>query len=284
MFGTITKKIRNSIWLRDNTDIIHKAIIKGNLRQNDFSLMVGDRVHYLIEDEKYIIDKVYDRFNQLDRPNICNINYIFVVQSTVEPTFSTFLLSKMMALYESKGVEVDMIITKTDIEKIKDENIIKNLKDEGYFVVDGNNEDDIKKFKKVIKGKTICLVGNSGVGKSTFINKLDPSFNLKTNEISKALNRGKHTTTYASIMVLGDGYIVDTPGFSTIEFKGTPQELAKSFYTFNILSKLCRYTNCLHDTEDRCNVKAAVDDKFLPQWRYNDYLKILREIKDVKNR
>lgn len=276
----IVKIIKDNIWIELDGKI-HQCLIKGNLRIGDKKPVVGDNVLVQKEHDNYVIKQIQERKNFLHRPKVANIDYIAIVQSVSEPNFDTYLLDQMITYYELQNVEVIIIITKCDIFKKEFEKIklfLEDYKKMNYYCFNVNDTNEFKNFQRFVYNKTICLAGNSGVGKTTLINKINPNLNLRTQEISQSLNRGKHTTTNTSIIDLGNFYLVDTPGYGSIQIRCSQIDLAKIFF-HKILNKYCRFNDCLHlNNHLGCEIQTMLNDGFLVKWRYDNYLKMIKNI------
>ena len=173
-------------------------------------------------------------------------------------------------------------LTKTDLLNEKETKEIKEIfnyyQSIGYTVVTNNN---IKEIKKLIAGKIVVFAGQSGAGKSSLLNKLDKTLNLETNEISKALGRGKHTTRCTTLYDIDNSLIADTPGFSNFDIFEIPyKELYKYFKEFNYFNNKCEYLDCTHIKEEKCGIKEALQNSEISQIRYNNFKKVYEELKD----
>ncbi|QKT05589.1 ribosome small subunit-dependent GTPase A [Mycoplasma sp. OR1901] len=259
----------------------HDQIIKlpaaGKLRYQGKSPVVGDIV---VVKENQVVD-ILERKNELIRPKVANIDTIFIFMSIKEPQFSTFLVDKYMSIIENENIEPILCITKSDLdldESKKYKNIYENM---GYKVilVDNNNL-NIKEFNDLFRNKYSVFMGQSGVGKTTTINNLG-GFNFETNIISKSLGRGKHTTREVRAIPLQEGFLIDTPGFSSLNLNLSSIELAQSYKVFRELAKTCKYRSCLHINENfkDCAVKQNIDEVKITKERYDNYLKLQNEIK-----
>lgn len=283
MIGKVIKKSANIFTINfDNKEYICSSRKK---IKNNLSILVGDNVEFFSIDDSYVIEKILPRKNQLIRPNVANIDVLIIVQSVIEPNFNIFQLNKYLAFYEYQNINnVVIYFSKIDLldkeEYKKTIDIIECYKKDNYTCLLSNDNNVIDKINDMFdNSKIICMAGESGVGKSTLINKIIPDLNIQTNEISKSLNRGKHTTTTSNLIKYKNGYFVDTPGFGSIELNITNEEIAKSYNDFREYSKFCKFSNCLHYKENDCEVKRQVELKNIWIERYNSYIKILENNK-----
>jgi ribosome biogenesis GTPase len=287
--GKIIKSISGNYYV-EYEDVVYKTRGRGKFRYKDEKPLVGDLVEFQIEDnQEGFLLKILDRTNQLVRPAISNVDQAFIVTSCVRPDFSTNLLDKFLALINHHDIKPVIVVTKYDIAENKEEidTYINDYKASGYDVVliDYRDEEVLKPLLPYIDGKETVLAGQTGAGKSTLMNHLNPNLELKTNETSKALGRGKHTTRHVELFKINGGFIADTPGFSSIEFlEMTVEELALSYPDFVELSQACKFRGCHHINEPKCAVKDAVSNNEIKQYRYDNYVKFYNEIKERKVR
>lgn len=273
--GRIIKIISNQYTVDTGEQIID-CLPRGKFRNQKISPVVGDYVE--INPEEKVIEKILERKNYLDRPVVANIDIALIVTSLKKPDLSLTLLDKLLSIVKIKNIEPVICFTKLDLlskEEKKNYLVLKKEYEQiGYQVL---TNQDLRKIKKLIKGKIAVVTGQTGAGKSSLLNRLDQSLNLETNPISEALNRGVHTTRYAAFYKIAQGYIVDTPGFSALDFANiTPEILQSSFLEFNRYR--CGFTNCTHDKENKCLVKEAVNNGKIMMTRYQNYLKFLGEV------
>jgi len=281
--GRVIKQISNRYTVLLEDQQIRTCIARGKVRLG-ISPVVGDYVDVQKFDDKYGIEKVYQRTNYLQRPPIANVDQAIVVMSALEPPFSTVLVDQLIFLISCENIEPIILVTKMDL--VNKDDIIFNYIDDyrkgGYHViVSGKNTDDLPELKILLKDKISVLTGQSGVGKSSFLNRLDPTFKLVTQEISHALGRGKHTTRNSELYAIGGGWIADTPGFSKLDFSLiTKQRLASTLKDFSDYQGKCRFRDCLHDKEPGCAVKEAVGKKLISALRYQHYIECLKYIEE----
>lgn len=246
--------------------------------KKDLSIVTGDNVEFNLVDNTYVIEKVFERINLLKRPVVANVDAIIIVQSVVEPDLSTYLLNKYLAYYESIDVKnIYLYFSKIDLLKNDKNflNVLNEYKKDGYKIFLSNSKNVLKEILNLFKNNNvICLSGQSGVGKSTLINKIIPELKIKTQAISKVLNRGKHTTTTSKLIAINDGWIVDTPGFGSLDLGMSKFQLATAFNDFRKYAVDCKFSNCLHINESGCNVINKVSDKKISNSRYLDYIKM----------
>ena len=227
------------------------------------------------------------RHNCLVRPPICNVDQALIVSSCKEPDFSSILLDKFLLVIEHLGIEPIIIISKMDLDEDKSvKQYVKDYRQAGYRVYEISSKDNhgLEELKTVFKDKVSVITGQSGVGKSSFLNALDINLKLETNEISKSLGRGKHTTRHVELLKMYGGYLGDTPGFSSLELEMTPEELAVAYHDFAQFSHECKFRGCLHDSEPNCGVKKAVEDGKISKERYEHYLMNLQDVKKKEER
>lgn len=230
---------------------------------------------------------VLPRHNCLVRPPICNVDQALIVSSCKEPDFSSILLDKFLLVIEHLGIESIIIISKMDLDEDKSvKQYVKDYRQAGYRVYEISSKDNhgLEELKTVFKDKVSVITGQSGVGKSSFLNALDINLKLETNEISKSLGRGKHTTRHVELLKMYGGYLGDTPGFSSLELEMTPEELAVAYHDFAQFSHECKFRGCLHDSEPNCGVKKAVEDGKISKERYEHYLMNLQDVKKKEER
>ncbi|MCD8029035.1 MAG: ribosome small subunit-dependent GTPase A [Erysipelotrichaceae bacterium] len=285
--GLIIKALAGFYYVESNQNI-YQCKASGKFRKNDQKPLVGDLCDFTIENtnEGYI-RKIYPRKNTLVRPPICNIDQALLVFSAKEPDMNTLLLDRFLAIIEHLNIEPIICITKIDLldnEDIYD--IMKPYSIAGYriFYVSSPTNQGIANIKPLFKDKVTVFTGQSGVGKSSLLNVLDIHLNIETNEISKALGRGKHTTRHVELLKMYGGYVADTPGFSSLDILMEPVELAHSYHDFKALSYSCKFRECLHDSEPYCAVKQAVDEGKISKERYQHYLTFLAETKKIKEK
>lgn len=286
MNAKILFKIANSFLLYDlSTKSQFNAVIRKKLKQEDRIITVGDNVEFVKDQYEYVIEKIDERKNLLIRPKVANIDTLIIVNSVKEPDFSSYGLNKFLAFYEARNINnVIIYFSKMDLlnkQESKNMNeIISQYEQNGYIVLNSlDREKNKEKILNMIKNNVVCFAGQSGVGKSTLINFLIPDLELRTQEISQALNRGKHTTTSSLMIPFNDGFVIDTPGFGSLDLNMTQLELANSFTDFRNNSVHCKFKNCLHTNEKNCFIKKMVDENKIYKQRYLDYLKMFSEIK-----
>jgi ribosome biogenesis GTPase len=235
--------------------------------------------------------EVKNRKNELVRPPIANVDQAILVFSAAQPDFSTVLLDRFLVLVEFNHIQPLICITKMDLANVEQSQDIlqyaEQYKSAGYEVIltSSETETGIEELNPHLENKISVFAGQSGVGKSSLLNVLRPDLELKTNDISTHLGRGKHTTRHVELISIGNGLVADTPGFSSLEFTDIEAEdLAGCFPEIQRASDHCKFRGCLHVSEPKCGVKKAVDNKEIPEYRYQHYLDFLQEIKERKPR
>ena len=274
MIGKIIKNISN-VYTVLSEDEEFDCIPRGIFKKDKNTPLVGDLV--LFDKENKVITKIMPRKNELSRPRIANIDYCIIVTSLKKPDLSLNLLDKQISYCLINNIKPLICFTKLDLIDEEAKNNLKNLR-KYYDKMDILTFDNkhLDKLLSFLKDRVVVLTGQSGAGKSTLLNLIEPSLNLKTSEISLALNRGVHTTRHTEIYNLKNIWFGDTPGFSSLDLSNyTKEDIKNSFIEF--LNYDCKFNDCLHDKENDCQVKKAVLDKEILLSRYNNYLSFLKE-------
>lgn len=279
----------NGYYYVDCQQKIYTCKVKGKMKQNRFSLVTGDLVVLEVgSNDEGMIKKVLPRKNFLIRPTIANLDLIVVTFACATPDFSFLIADKLLALAELAKIPAVMVLNKADlapaglVEKIQ--NVYGNIGYEVYPVSAVRNE-GIENLKKRLQGKICAFGGLSGVGKSSTINAIDSSVNLRTGVVSEKIGRGKHTTRYAELLSFDEGFIADTPGFGNLSLEELDSKiLAGGFREFATYESQCKFTSCTHTHEPVCGIKQAVEGGKIAVSRYESYLSILEEIKLFEER
>ena len=269
---------------------------KGLFRHTKDKPLVGDQVRFEIDDadpsQVGRLNEILPRHNALIRPSIANVDHAILVVSLREPDFSYNLLDYFLVTLASYKIEPVIVLTKYDLllnEKGADADdlvatILSLYQKIGYQVlVLDQGPAGLQKLKDLIQEGIYLVTGQSGVGKSTLLNRLIPQAQIATQEISQSLNRGRHTTREVTLYPYGDGFLADTPGFSALSFDHLEKkDLASCFPEIRAASQDCRFRTCLHLNEPHCQVKALVEKGEIATSRYQNYLQILDKIMTKK--
>lgn len=270
MEGLIIKNISNDYTVLANNNY-YNCKARGRFRKDNIIPLVGDHVVF-DEKEKYI-KEIKTRKNMLIRPSVANIDQALIVTSVKEPELSTVLLDKMLTIISYNNIKPIICFTKTDLLNEKEILEFTKLKDYyesiGYQTVINIEKETIL---KLFKNEVTVFTGQSGAGKSTLLNNLDKNLTLKTGEISKVLGRGKHTTRHTELFQVASGFVVDTPGFSSLDFNEmTKMDIRDNMNEMFDNLEYCKYRDCMHLNEDGCMVKEKVNQGIVLKSRYDNY-------------
>ena len=262
-----------------NEGVIYNVTARGIFRNQGVKPMVGDEVEF--NPETMVMDVIYPRRSALKRPPIANISQIILVFSLKEPEFSYLLAFKYLTYANMHNIKANLVLTK--IDKGVDEALVKEIKEvfssvnvNTYFVSNKTKE-GLEEVKQLFDNEISCVMGQTGVGKSSLINAIDENYEREIGEYSFALGRGKHRTKEVVLLPYSGGYIADTPGFSSLDLNLFKEDLAVFFPSFNNLYNKCYYTDCLHVSENRCAVKEQIEEGKISKKAYECYLKLLDE-------
>lgn len=289
--GRIIKALSGFYYVKSDSGL-YRCRGRGVFRKNNITPLVGDFVKFNIRDENegYIIE-IEARKNELMRPPIANIDQAVIISSAVKPDFNAKLLDRFLVLIEAKEIKPVIIITKMDLASAPVKETLERYREDyemiGYDVelFSARNKADVAHLQSYFTGLVSVIAGQSGVGKSTFLNVLQPSLLLPTGEISESLGRGKHTTRHVELIEMNDGLVADTPGFSSLEFDDIElEELGGCFPEIKQRSAACKFRGCSHNKEPKCAVKQAVADGEIASFRYQHYLHFYEEIQLRKPR
>lgn len=270
MKGLIIKNISNDYLIKAENNL-YNCKPRGKFRKDKIIPLVGDKVEFN-EQDKYIT-KIYPRKNSLIRPSVSNVDQALIVTSVKTPNFDTNLLDKLLTIISFNNIEPVICFTKLDLldnkEQKEIETYINYYNNLGYKTVTNSKKEN---FSNIFDNKITVLAGQSGAGKSSLLNLLNPTLKLQTNEISKALNRGKHTTRHTELYKLLGGYIADTPGFSQVDFrKMTKYDIRDNMKEMFDGLHYCKYRDCMHIKEDGCYIKETLEKGNILPSRYNNY-------------
>lgn len=280
MRGKILSSKGNVYVVLGEDGIFYNVFPRGLLKFRNKNVMVGDECN--IDDENFSIEDILPRKNSLIRPKVSNVDQIFVMMSVKRPELSKELIFKFLTYVNMNNVEPKLILTKYDL--LEDKSMYNDFIDElnklgvEVFLISKYDESSISLLKEKLKNKTSMFMGQTGVGKSSFINMLDASFGRKEGEYSEVLHRGKHQTKEVILLPYEGGYIIDTPGFSSLDLDISKYDLAHFFPGFNKLYTSCFYTDCLHKNETNCKIKEEMANHLFSEETYDIYLKLLEEL------
>lgn len=284
--GVITKGIGGFYYV-ETADGIFECKAKGKFRKKRISPLTGDRVTITVRDNKEnTIDEIHNRKNSLSRPPVANIDVLVIVVSTCSPVPNTLVIDKMTVVAEKNNIEPVIIITKTDLQSA--DQLVNIYSTTGYkiFTVSSDDKSQLDEIKSYLSGKLTAFTGNSGVGKSTLINALCPDLQLETNEISNKLGRGKHTTRQAEIFHVDDCLIIDTAGFSSLDFLNNgvilKDDLQHYFREFSDYIGQCRFSlSCSHVEDKGCKICEMVEKGTISKSRHDSYVSMYNEVKNL---
>lgn len=272
MKGQIVKILSN-LYFVNNGNEVYECHSRGKFRNDKITPVVGDYV--IFDNENNYILEILPRKNYLIRPLVSNIDQGIIVTSVKHPDFSSNLLDKLITVMEYNDIKPILCFSKWDLlteaETKEMESICNYYTKIGYVTIKNT---ELEKIKELLNNKTSVFTGQTGAGKSTLMNHLDSSLNLETGEISEALGRGKHTTRHVELIEMYGGKVLDTPGFSSIDFSNlTKEEIKNTFIEFD--NYLCPFRDCMHINEKECEVKRNVENGNILSSRYENYQKFL---------
>ena len=281
MEGIIIKGIGGFYYVKVGERII-ECKARGKFRYEELVPTVGDLVNIEVKNDKGFILSINERRNKLIRPSVSNVTQAFVVFALKKPDINIDLLNKFLVLCEYNNIKAIVCLNKLDLCDDKDVKKINDmLKLSCYetIMLKAKEGYGIENIKERIKGEISVFCGPSGVGKSTILNKVAGIKLMETGDISEKLERGKHTTRHSELVEINDGYVVDTPGFSSMDIDFIEKEkLQLCLREFDEYRDKCRFKGCLHYKEPQCSVKDAVKEGKINQIRYEFYLKTLEEL------
>lgn len=285
--GRIVKGIGGFYYV-DCGDTIYECKARGKFRKLGIKPVVGDWCEVQVVDENsgYLLE-LLPRKNELIRPAVCNLDALVIVVSQAPPVTDLFLIDRVSAIAVHMGMEVIICVNKTDVVQGDDlEELYRKI---GFQViqVSGKTSAGIEELRVALDGKLSAFTGNSGVGKSTVINALCPSLDLKTGDINEKIGRGRHTTRHSELFRLSHNtWIADTPGFSAFDTERmeliTPEALKNGFPEMKKLDGMCAYQDCAHIKDKGCAVLQAVADGTIAKSRHDSYVKLYESIKERK--
>ena len=283
----ILKSIGGFFYVK-SSDGLYTCKARGAFRKSGMTPLAGDQVEFSHrEDDEGIIEEILPRKNFLIRPPIANLDQLFIVSSTQDPSPNTLIIDKTIAIAENKGIEPVLVITKTDIGCYEELFRTYTLAGIPAIRVSTVSGEGIDKIRAMLSGRVSAFTGNSGVGKSSLLNAVFPDLSLNTGEISKKLGRGRHTTRHVELFPTEEGgYVADTPGFSTMDVEryelNDKEKLVRGFREFFPYLADCRFSSCSHTCEKGCAVIAAVEDGKISRSRYDNYKFLFDEVKDIR--
>lgn len=285
MQGVIIKAISGFYYVNTG-DCIFECKARGSFRKAEVSPIVGDRVVISVSGNKGVVEEILERKNLLNRPMVANIDKLFIVSSHSCPAPDTFIIDRLTAVCEYNKITPAIIFNKCDSGSFTVfEKIYKNTP-YNVYTVSAKTGEGIQNIKDEIGNYICAFAGNSGVGKSSILNAIIPTLSLKTGEISEKLGRGRHTTRHTELFSCGDGFVVDTPGFSSFEGEkqnySFKESLSECFPEFLDYLDLCKFTSCTHTCEKGCAVLDAVKLERVEISRHNSYVKLYNELKGLK--
>lgn len=286
--GIIIKGIGGFYYVEAADGIVYECKARGVFRKEKITPLAGDRVEITVEsNNKNSIDKILERRNFFKRPPIANIDTLVIVSSVCDPRPNLLIIDRLTAVASYKNVEPIIVFTKDDLQSANE--FAKIYTNAGFktFAVSNETGEGIEKVKSIIDGGITVFTGNSGVGKSSLINRMYPDFCLETGEISRKLGRGRHTTRHVELFKVGSGYIADTPGFSSLDFETNDlikkDELAFCFPDFTDYIGSCRFSTCAHVNDKGCSLVEAVKNGDVERTRHESYVTMYNEVKDIKD-
>ncbi len=286
--GIVTKGIGGFYYV-EVADAIYTCKARGSFRKQGITPVAGDHVEITVQaDGTGVIDEILPRKNLLIRPPIANLDTLVIVVSMTEPAPNLQVIDKLIAIAEEKEIEPILVFNKIDL---KDGEALAALyRRAGFdcFTVSAKEPETVEPLRARLQGTVAAFTGNSGVGKSSILNVLEPSLAQETGEISHKLGRGRHTTRSAVLFHIGDGYLVDTPGFSSLDMGLVGDSLRReqlffAFREFQPYFGKCRFSSCTHTKEPGCAVRQAVEDGEIAASRHESYLALYEQLKDQKD-
>lgn len=285
--GKIVKGIGGFYYV-DADSVIYECRARGSFRNKNQKPLVGDNVRIsLNENAENTIDVIEERKNELVRPPLANLDTLFIVASLVDPKINTLIIDKLIAIAEYKRIEPVLVLTKTDL--CSDYRQYVDIYEKaGIAVIVCNNVtgEGADKVKAMFDGKICAFTGNTGVGKSTLLNNIFPELKLQTGQTSKKLGRGRHTTRHCELFKTNNGYIADTPGFSSLDFERCESimkdDLPYCFREFEPYLGSCKFISCSHTGDKGCAICNAVADGSISQSRFESYIAMYNDVKDIK--
>lgn len=268
-------------------DAVYTCRARGIFRKQGLTPVAGDRVTISVgEDGTGVLESVLERRNCLVRPPVANVDLLVLVASVCQPKTNTLVLDKMIAVAEKQRICPIIVINKSDLgDPTELESIYRSTGLE-CFTVSATDPDSLQPLRQRLAGQISVFAGNSGVGKSSILNGIDPMLDLSTGEISQKLGRGRHTTRTATLYHLADGYLVDTPGFSSLDLEQVEpiykEDLPYCFREFEPYEGTCRFAGCAHYKEPGCGVRQAVEAGEIARSRYESYVTMYEAVKDIK--
>ena len=289
MVGYILKGIGGFYYV-ETSEGVFECKAKGKFRKERLVPLAGDKVEITLRDsQENTIDSILERKNKLIRPPVANIDKLMIIVSVSSPLPTPFIVDKLTVIAERNSIEPVIVITKSDLEEEKAKELFDIYSSTGYrtYLFSSVDQRNIDEIRSEFKGCLTALTGNSGAGKSTLLNSIDPSLDLPTGEISNKLGRGRHTTRQAEIFHVADGLVIDSAGFSSIEFSGEnlflASELELCFREFNEYIPMCKFNGCNHINTKGCAVIDAVEKGFISKSRYDSYTAMFEELKNIKS-
>ncbi len=260
---------------------------RGILRRGSESPLTGDVVQITVEQGKGMVEKILPRRNWFVRPAVANVDALVIFAANVNPVTEPFLIDRVAAIAGDRGVQSVLCINKCDLDPAVDlERIYRSA---GFEVImtSAQTGEGIEELRSLLRGKLTAFTGNSGVGKSSILNRLCPELALTTGEVSDKLGRGRHTTRHVELYRLEeDTYVADTPGFSSFDTDQMEvilkEDLQYAFPDFGPYLGNCQFHDCTHRREPGCAVTAAVSAGQLQPTRYDSYLRLYEKVSQVK--
>jgi len=260
---------------------------RGILRKSGASPLTGDLVEITREKGKGMVEKILPRRNSFIRPAVANVDALVVFAANVNPVTEPFLIDRVAAIAGDQEVPVYLCVNKCDLDPAVD--LVRIYRNAGFPVICTSAEtgEGIEQLRSLLTGKLTAFTGNSGVGKSSILNRLCPELNLATGEVSEKLGRGRHTTRHVELYSLGvDTYVADTPGFSSFDTDQMDvilkENLQYAFPDFGPYIGKCRFDDCSHRKEPDCAVRSALEAGQIEKTRYDSYLRLYENYSQVK--
>lgn len=260
---------------------------RGSLRRTGETPLTGDLVEISVEKGKGMVEKILPRRNQFVRPAVANVDALVVFAANVNPITEPFLIDRVAAIAGDQEVEVILCVNKCDLDPAVD--LVRIYRHAGFQVISASAETGagVEQLRDLIRGKLVAFTGNSGVGKSSILNRLCPELNLPVGEVSEKLGRGRHTTRHVELYHLGEEtYVADTPGFSSFDTDQMDvmlkENLQYAFPDFGRYIGSCQFHDCSHRKEPGCAVTAALAAGEIEASRYDSYLKLYEKASQIK--